>query len=206
MPTERRIARMEEVLSARLGWVCCAVEAVYHRHNASAILRTCDALGVHRVHLVEGRFRPSKGAARGAERWLDLRRAATPEVALEELARDGYAVWIADLTDDALPPEEVPLDEPVCLWLGAELVGVGPEARAAARGVVKLPMRGFVQSLNVSVAAALALRPLAERARVAQGERALLAPDVRTATMEQWLADEAAMRKGVQARMALDGA
>ena len=62
-------------------------------------------------------------------------------------------------------PEAIPVDRPVCLWFGAELVGVSDAARAAADGVVQLPMMGFAQSLNVSVAAALALRPVADAAR-----------------------------------------
>src|SRR5262245_34193042 len=107
---------MRRVLDQRLGWVRCALEAVYHRHNCSAILRTADALGLHTAHLVEGHFRPGKGAARGAERWLDLRWEASAGQALAGLQRDGYAVYVADLAEDGVPPEEIPLDRPVCLW------------------------------------------------------------------------------------------
>lgn len=178
---------MREVLGQRLAHVHCAVEAVYHRHNVSAILRTCDALGVHTVHLVGSPgMKVSKGPARGAERWLDVRHHDTTEDAVAALRAAGVALWVADLADPAVPPEAVPLDRPVCLWLGAELVGVSPAARAAADGVVTLPMRGMAQSLNVSVAGALALRSLAERAR-SLGPAAFLPADTAARTLAAWI-------------------
>lgn len=184
--TDRRAARMRQVLDHRLGLVRCAVEAVYHRHNASAILRSCDAFGVHHVHLV-GADGPPSGAARGAERWLALHSHATNEEALALLRESGIDVWIADLADGpTVPPEEVPLDRPVCLWFGAELVGVSEEARRAAKGTVTVPMWGMGQSLNVSVAAAIVLRPIAERARTL-GTPALLSDAERDATLAAWM-------------------
>ena len=200
-PTGRR-ARMAAVLEQRLAWVHCAIEAVHHRHNVSAILRTCDALGLHHVHLVEGHFTPSKGAARGAERWLDLSEHPTPEQAIAAIQGRGCAIYVADLADEACTPEDVPIDRPVCLWFGAELVGVGPAARSAADGVLTIPMRGFAQSLNVSVAAALALRPVAERAR-ALGAAALLGEPERKRTWARWVAREEALNRGVAARAEL---
>jgi len=191
---------MVEILGGRLGRVRCAVEAVYHRHNVSAILRTCDALGIHDVHLVGGpQLKVSKGAARGAERWLRLHHHAGPEEALAALSAAGVRVFVADLADGSVPPEDVPVDQPVCLWFGAELVGVSEVARAGADGVVTIPMRGFAQSLNVSVAAAVALRPVAERAR-ALGADALLDPADRAQIVAGWLAREQRARTQIARR------
>lgn len=187
MTDDSRAARLRRALDQRLDRVCVAIEAVYHRHNVSAILRTCEAMGVHRVHLVEGHFATSRGPARGAERWLELVRHRSPEAAIEVLKSQGYAVWIADLAERPVPPESVPVERPVCLWFGAELVGVSAAARAAADGVVTVPMRGLAQSLNVSVACALTVRPVAERAR-ALGEAALLPLATRDALFAEWLA------------------
>jgi len=198
----RRQQRMAQVLSQRLGWVACAIEAVHHRHNVSAILRTCDALGVHGVHLVEGqRFRPSKGATRGAERWLDLRRHDDPVAAIGTLKSEGYAVYVADLADDAYTPADLPLDRPVALWFGAEHNGVSPEATAAADGVVMLPMHGFAQSLNVSVAAALVLQQVAARARVRP--EALLDPTEQARWLQRWIDREDQLRTGIAARQSM---
>ena len=177
---------MQSALTQRLRSVQCAVEAVYHRHNVSAILRTCDALGIQYVHLIEGDFRPSPGAARGAERWLSIQQHADPVEAIRTFQAQGYRVYVADLSDAAVAPEEVPLDQPVVLWFGAELLGVSPEARAAADGIVSIPMRGFAQSLNVSVAAALTLRPIADAARL-QGEDALLTDAEKQEIWATWM-------------------
>lgn len=186
----RRLARMLAVLDQRMGSVAVVLEAVRRRHNVSAVLRTADALGLHEVHLVTGGFRPSVGAARGSERWLDLH--LHPEVngCLAALQARGFRVYAADVEGAAVTPEEVPVDRPVALLLGSELSGVSPEARAAVDGVVTLPMRGFAESLNVSVAAALILRAMADRRRAVAG--ADLPAPVRHATLAEWLDREVA--------------
>lgn len=199
MTSDRRRQRMTDVLARRLVTVHCVIEALHHRHNTSAVLRTCDALGVHHVHLVAGRrFKVSKGTARGAERWLHLHRHATPDEAIAELRERGLRIYVADLSDDAVTPETMPVDEPVALWFGAELVGVSDEARAAADGVVTLPMYGFAQSLNVSVAAALALRPVAERVR-ATGAGGMPAAE-QAELLQRWLERDEALRQGIAHR------
>lgn len=187
-----RLGRIRAALDNRLHHVAIAVEALYHRHNVSAVLRTADAMGVHRVHLVEGHFRAVRGASRGAERWLELHHHADPRSAVQAIQAAGYRVYCADIAEGAVTPEEIPVEEgPVCLWFGAELVGVSPEALEVADGIVTIPMRGFAQSLNVSVAAAVTLRPVAERAR-AMGPAALLPEAEREALWQTWLAREEA--------------
>lgn len=195
-----RLERMRHVLEQRIGHVRCALEAVYHRHNVSAALRTCDAMGLHHVHLVEGHFTPAKGAARGAERWLDIAWHRSAADAIEALRAAGCAIYAADLAEDGLTPEEIPLDRPVCLWFGAELAGVSAEALAAADGVMTIPMRGFSQSLNVSVATALAVRAVAERARRELGPRALLPESERERTWDRWIAQQELVVKGAGRR------
>ncbi|MEQ1502719.1 MAG: RNA methyltransferase [Myxococcota bacterium] len=202
MTSDRRLTRMARVLDERLGHVCCALEAVYHRHNVSAILRTCDALGVHRVHLVAADWaRVSKGPARGAERWLDLHHQPHTAAGVAAIRAAGYRLYVADLADDAVPPEQIPLDRPVCLWFGAELVGVSPEARAAADGVVTVPMRGMAQSLNVSVAAAVTLRPVVEAAR-SLGPAAFLGEEERQQTLAAWLERDLLLDAAIETRAA----
>ena len=195
-----RLDRIVAAADGRLGWVRCAIEALYHRHNVSAVLRTCESLGLQHVHLVEGHFHPSKGTARGAERWLDLHEHATPTDAIAAIRAAGFAVWVADFADPPVPPEAVPIDRPVCLWFGAELVGVSPEARAAADGVVTIPMRGLAQSLNVSVAAAVCLRAVAERARAELGAGALLPPAERDALLAKWIGREERLKLAIAER------
>jgi tRNA (guanosine-2'-O-)-methyltransferase len=160
---------MIEVLEARLGSVVVVAEAVRRRHNVSAILRSADALGLHEVHLVTRTFKASAGACRGAERWLRVLLDADTPTCIEGLRQRGFTIWAADLDSSCTLPEAVPVEGPVALLFGSEMAGVSPEARSLCDGIVGLPMRGFVESLNVSVAAALILRSVSERRRARVG-------------------------------------
>lgn len=197
---EKRRARVEEALSRRLGSVVAVMESIHRRHNASAIIRSCEAFGVHEVHMVIGRFRPSKGASRGAERWLDVRRHVDIETCIAELKARGFKIYVADLAPDAHTPDSVPIDGPVAIVFGAELVGISKEARALADGAIQVPMRGLTESLNVSAAAACALYRLSERRRAHLGGGDLPAP-VQADFLQRWVAREDASRRGMHARV-----
>lgn len=201
--TPARRARIEQSLNARLGSVVAVCEALRRRHNVSAILRSCEAFGIHEVHLITGRadgggFAPSPSAARGAERWVERR--VFPDVAASaaELRARGFRLLIADWQEDAYTPETVPVDQPVAVLFGSELRGVSADARAVADGVVAVPMRGLTTSLNVSVSAALILRGVAERRRAYAG--ADLDTERQAAFFASWLAAEEAERLGRRAR------
>ena len=196
----KRRARIEKALQGRLGSVVAVMEAIHRRHNASAIIRSCEAFGVHEVHMVIGRFRPSKGASRGAERWLDVRRFTTIEASIADLKSRGFRLYVADLADDAHTPDSVPVDGPLAIVFGAELVGISDEARALADGAIQVPMRGLTESLNVSAAAACALYRMAERRRshVGGGD---LSDAVQAKFLEQWIAREQKAHEGMVARV-----
>jgi len=198
---EARRQRVKQMLARRLSGVVVVAEAVRRRHNTSAILRSCEAFGVHEVHLVTGTFRPSKGAARGAERWLELHRHATTSDCVAQLRARGFRFYIADLADDALSPDQVPVDQPVAVLFGSEMSGVSDEARALADGVVSVPMRGLTESLNVGAAAACTIYRLAERRRAVTGCDLSVARQ--EAFYEAWEAREQAARAGRAARRKL---
>jgi len=192
--------RIEATLAARLGSVVVVAEAVRRRHNVSAILRSCEAFGVHEVHLVTAGFRPVPGASRAAERWVDLQIRPTTAASLDELKARGFSIWVADFLPEARTPETVPVDRPIALVFGSEVRGVSPEARARADGAVMIPMVGLTRSLNVSVSAAILIRAVAERRRALVG--ADLDTSARTRFAEAWRARDEAHRRGVLARTA----
>jgi tRNA (guanosine-2'-O-)-methyltransferase len=196
--TPARYARVTAALEARLGSVVAVAESVRRRHNASAILRTCEGFGVHEVHLITAGFRASVGAARGAERWVKHRRFDTTTASLTELKARGFRIYVADLLPGALTPETVPVDRPVAIVFGSEVRGVSDEARALADGAVMIPMYGLTESLNVSVSAAILLRTLTERRRALVG--ADLDPAERQAFLDAWLHAEARAEHGRRAR------
>lgn len=186
-----RESRIIHAAKERMDWVSVALEPLYHRHNASAILRTCDALGLQDIHLVgDEHFTPSRGPSKGVARWLDLHAHVTAHEAINAIKAEGRQLWVADFSEDPISPAEVPLATPICVWFGAELVGVAPEVREQADGVVTIPMRGLAQSLNVSVAAAMTLQSLSERARHLHGQKALLSQGRREDLLSFWLGRE----------------
>ena len=196
--TPARLAKVHAALGQRMGSVVAVIEAVRRRHNASALVRTCEAFGVHEVHLITAFFKPSVGAARGAERWVHTRIFPTVRESIDDLHARGFAVYVADLAEGAFTPETVPVDKPIALLFGSEVRGVSAEARALADGAVMIPMRGLTESLNVSVSGAILLRAAADR------RRALVGNDLPEAEKQrfvaQWLAREESGRRGLKAR------
>jgi len=184
-----RWAKIEAVLDRRLGTVRAVVENLHHPHNMSAVLRTCEALGVQHVHAVEtaGDFTISRRITRGAHKWLSLHRHQTIEQCAGELRQAGCRLYAAMLDPMALPLEEVPVDEPVALLFGNEKRGVSDEARALCDGSYIIPMAGFVQSFNISVAVAVSLYSVTLRARTLRPDGGLLSPGERAALAEAWL-------------------
>lgn len=189
-----RLQRCLDLLDGRLNGIIIAAEAVHRRHNVSAILRSAEAFGVHEAHLIAHKFKASKGAARGSERWLDLRLFPDTKSWASEVKSRGFKIFVADLSDDAVSPEDLPVDSPIAVLFGGELAGVSEEAKEIADGVVTIPMRGVTQSLNVSVAAAVVTWSIAQRRREIDGshgvEEHLRAPFVR-----RFLEREVARRK-----------
>lgn len=189
---------MDEVLAARTARLAVVFEDVYHPHNASAVLRTCECLGVQDVHVVEDakRFRPARDIARGSARWLTLRRwggehPGDIDACLDTLRGEGCAILATSPESDAVPLEEVPLDRPLAVCFGTEETGLSPAAFAAADVKVTIPTPGFTRSLNVSVTAALVLYHLANRLRASQPPEVWRLPAGRRDDLRlQWLAGE----------------
>lgn len=198
----RRKERVRKTLQQRLATVIPVMEAVHRRHNASAILRSAESFGCHEVHMVIGTFKPSKGAARGSERWLELNRHERLIDCVTELKSRGFRLYVADLDESAMSPDQVPVDQPVAILFGSELEGVSEHARQLADGFVTVPMRGLTESLNVSVAAACILQRVTERRRhfIGGGD---LAVERQEAFYEAWLDREDVARRGMQARAGL---
>ncbi len=170
----RRVVRALDLLDSRLDSVVLVAEAIHRRHNVSAMLRSAEAFGIHEAHLVTPAFQLSKGAAKGSERWMDIQTHDDTPSCILALKERGFQVYIADIVEGALAPEDLPTDRPAAILVGGELLGVSEEAKALADGAVCIPMRGVTQSLNVSVAAAIILRSVCEARRKAGGAHGIL--------------------------------
>ena len=163
--TERRLQRMKETVSHRLSGLTIVAEGTHLRHNLSAMIRSAESVGVSKVHLISSEASKMSGAAKGAERWVDLNIFYSTEHCLESLKNQGFRIFIADLQNNSFTPETLPIDKPVAIVMGTELVGVSETAKKLADGSVIIPMFGLTQSLNVSVASACLLQRLSTRMR-----------------------------------------
>ena len=177
--TPERFAKLRRVLARRQPDLTVLLEAVHKPHNLSAILRSCDAVGVLEAHAVAPRGGlPTYSATSGsAEKWVGLRLHERAAAAVRHLHERGFQVLATHLSERALDYRDLDYTKPSCVLLGAEKWGVSEEAARLSDHNVVIPMLGMVQSLNVSVAAATILFE-AQRQRLAAGlyERPRLPP------------------------------
>ena len=168
--TAARRSKIRAVLEKRQPDLTVLLEQVHKPHNLSAILRSCDAVGVFEAHCVslEGRVPTFNETSASAEKWVPLRVHATITEAITALKTRGFQVVATHLSADAVDYRKVDYTVPTCLLLGAERWGLTADAASAADRNVIIPMMGMVSSLNVSVAAATILFE-AQRQRLAKG-------------------------------------
>lgn len=155
---ERRAMRLREVIGKRLASVQVVFDAPHDPHNGAAVVRSCEAFGVQFVHVVERieHFLAAPSVSRGSEKWVDLRRWETVAAVVAKLKGDGVEL-VAAHPDGELSPEELAAIPKLGIILGNERDGIAAELAAACTKRVRVPMRGFVESLNVSVSAAVLL-------------------------------------------------
>lgn len=186
--SDRRAARFRQVVSQRMSGLTVVLEGLYDPGNRSAVYRSAEANGLLDVHVVNPDAavkRHARQVSRGAEKWIHIHAWETAEPCVRSLQDRGFTVLAADL-QAARPLNSIDFSRPVALVFGNERNGITQEMRDLADGSFVVPMRGFAESYNISVAAALAVT----HARAAR-ERALgavtdLAPDVRDALLLEY--------------------
>lgn len=167
-----RKARVDEVVAGRTRTLTVVMETFCDPQNVNAVLRTCEAFGVQELHAVEGPMKPydrNKKISQNADKWLDVRRWTSTGECLRHLKAEGFAIYATHLDERARPIGELSFAGKVALVFGNEHRGVSDEALALADATYAIPMRGFVQSLNVSVAAAISLAKAVERREAERG-------------------------------------
>jgi tRNA (guanosine-2'-O-)-methyltransferase len=167
-----RKARIDEVVSRRTRSLVVVMEAFCDPQNVNAVLRTCDSFGVQEVHVVEGPmkgFDRNKKISQNADKWLDVTRWTSTRECLEALKERGFAIYVTWLGEGAVGLDELDFAGPVALVFGNESRGVSDQALALADARYAIPMRGFSQSLNVSVAAAVSLARAVDRREAQRG-------------------------------------
>lgn len=164
-----RYQRIQQVLKARQTDLTLCLEEVHKPNNVSAVIRTADATGLHKVHAVwPNEMRTLSHTSAGARNWVDVETHDSIADAVKELKAQGMQVLVTNLSETAVDFRDIDYTKPTAIILGSEKVGASEQAKRLADQDIIIPMIGMVQSLNVSVASAVILYE-AQRQRDAAG-------------------------------------
>lgn len=155
--TERRRGRIDEVVAARTYTVVPVMDQIYDTGNVAAVLRTSEGLGYGAACVIESDVqKTSQRITQGADKWVDIERFEAPADCVKTLKERGFQIVSTHL-EASVPLETVDFTRPTAVVFGNERDGVCPEVLEASDYRCVIPMLGFVQSFNISVAAAISL-------------------------------------------------
>lgn len=160
MRTQRRLDRLTMALEHTQPDLTIVLENIHDPHNVSAILRTCDAVGVRKINLLytEETFpKIGKKSSASAYKWIETEKFKSVSDCYESLRSDGFQIAASIVVNNSTSLYEMDLQKKVALVFGNEHRGVSEEAASSADILFQIPMFGMVQSLNVSVACAITL-------------------------------------------------
>jgi tRNA (guanosine-2'-O-)-methyltransferase len=155
--TPERQLRISQVVTQRCFSIVPVLEDLFDRGNLSACLRSAEAAGLGQVHVIEKglKFKESQRTTAGADKWVEVKKWKTTESCVTELKAQGFQIIATCLSEKSKPISIIDFSKPTAVVLGSEKSGISLEMKALADELVILPMYGFVQSYNISVAAAL---------------------------------------------------
>lgn len=172
---ERRLEKFKQVAKRRQLNITVVLENVYDLHNLGAVLRSCDSIGINELFILQTEeelqqknLKLGKRTSSGARRWVDVHYYIDPAACFEHVKRDYGQVYSTMLTEHSKSLYELDLTGSMALLFGNERTGLSPETAAFSDGNFIIPQVGMVESLNISVACAVALYE-AFRQRSAKG-------------------------------------
>jgi tRNA (guanosine-2'-O-)-methyltransferase len=190
--TDERKDKIRRVLEKRQTNLTVVLENVHDPHNVSAVIRTCDAVGILDVNFIYygGQVFPKLGdkSSASAKKWVKVNRFESVKDCYDELRGQGKTIYTTNMTRESKSLFELDLTVPVALVFGNEHLGVSEEASNLADGNFLIPQVGVIQSLNISVACAVSLFE-AFRQKLAKGdyEQAQLEEERLKNLLNEWL-------------------
>lgn len=157
--TEERRQKISRVVSGRCFDIAVVMDGIYDRGNVSAVLRTGEGMGFANFHVIESqeKFKEANRVTAGADKWVEIKKWKTPTPCIADLKKSGYRILSTTLQPHSKPLHEIDFSIPSALVLGNEKDGVSEEMIRASDECVMIPMPGFVQSFNISVAGAISM-------------------------------------------------
>ncbi|MDR1006490.1 MAG: RNA methyltransferase [Bacteroidales bacterium] len=169
--TENRISLFENIVKQRTKHLTIVLENIYQPHNASAVLRTADCLGLNSVHVIENsnKYEINPDVALGSSKWIDIIRHnkadENTKQCLQSLKDDGYTIVATLPSEKNVMLDEININQKLAVVFGTELKGLSDVAISEADVYMKIPMYGFTESFNISVSAAITMYSLGSRLR-----------------------------------------
>jgi tRNA (guanosine-2'-O-)-methyltransferase len=169
--TDKRKALYKKVIADRTHHFTVVLEDVSQPHNASAVLRTCDIFGVQDLHTVENKYinRISKYVAKGSQKWITSKRYKSDgnntQICFDNLREEGYQIIATSPHNDSCLLQDFDISKKTAFVFGEETEGISDFVKENADGFLNIPMVGFTESLNISVAAAIILQDVTTKLR-----------------------------------------
>ncbi|MGB0837054.1 MAG: TrmH family RNA methyltransferase [Flavobacteriaceae bacterium] len=170
--SEDRKALFKEVLNNRTRHFTIVLEDLFQKHNVSAVIRSADVFGVQDVHVIENNYNNfiSRRVAKGAQKWMTFHNfskvgADNTQACIDRLKEEGYQIVVTSPHAKASNLKEFDVSKKSAFVLGVEKMGVSKQMMDQADAYLKIPMYGFTESLNVSVAGAIILEEMTNRVR-----------------------------------------
>ena len=191
MPTKERIEKVKRVLSLRQPDLRVVLEEVKNTHNASAVVRSCDAAGILYVDIIsadEEPFPVNEAISTRAEKWIQFQYYTSASDCLNSLKKEGIKIAATHISEDSLPYTDLDYTQPMAIVFGNEAEGLSEEALALADYKIKIPMIGMTKSLNLSVSVGIILyEAMKQRREKGLYNEKRLSPDEFNAYMKKWL-------------------
>jgi tRNA (guanosine-2'-O-)-methyltransferase len=169
--TDNRKVKFEKILAQRTRHLTVVLEDIYQKHNTSAVVRNCDIFGIQDLHIIENKYNSyvSNQVAKGAQKWIDFheynQHEYNTERCINSLRNKGYQIIATTPHNDSCLLQDFDITKKTALVFGVEKEGISDYIMNEADGYLKIPMVGFTESLNISVAVAIILQDLTTRLR-----------------------------------------
>ena len=164
--SEHKQQLVDQVLAKRTRQITLVFEDIDKPHNISAVIRTAECLGIQDIHFIENRneYEVNPIITQGAAKWLSFHHyrngSKSIDACYKHLRSQGYTILATSLRDTSSSIYQVDASKKIAIVFGTESDGISKEAGDKADGYIHIPMRGFTESFNLSVSAALCLNTL----------------------------------------------
>ena len=169
--TEKRKNLFRKILGDRTKHFTVVLEDIYHQHNASAVIRSCEIFGIQDIHVIENKYvsNVSKNITKGSQKWLSFHNYKNETnntlACIDSLKNRGYQIIATSPHHNSCMLHDFDISKKSAFVFGVEKSGVSEEVLTNSDEILTIPMVGFTESLNISVAAAIILENLTNKLR-----------------------------------------